>query len=123
MPDPISLHVLCRGETISAKGLVPIDKSQHIYDSISWRISEDQIDGLIGKPFFMHESKSSPSYFGGNIIQIVRRPIEDNDGEIRAVVRFQATKEAKGIKWPPTDNPNEYHRVNLDAPLERSALK
>lgn len=119
MPDAISLHVLCRYEGATPKGLKPVDKKVGTYDSISWRIKEDQAKALVGKLFCMHEAKSSPSYLGGKIIAISIEPIPDNDGEKRGIVRFKVSREGRGVNWPPTDNPNEYHRVNADVPLER----
>lgn len=118
MTDAVSLHVLCRQEGIRPKGVVPVEGEQHVYDSVSWRVREDQIAGLIGKTFCLHEGKPQPSYMGGEILSIERRPIEDNGGEVRAVVRFRVTLEARGIKWPPTDNPNEYCQVNTDVPID-----
>lgn len=117
MSLPISLHVLCRHEGLSPKGLLLIDKAKGIYESTSWRVPEALCADLVDKTFAMHESKGQSSYFGGEIISIDRRPIEDNDGEVRAVVTFRATIEGKGLTWPPTDNPNEYHRINLSTPL------
>jgi len=102
---------------MTPKGLVLVDKSSWTYDAVSWRVSEDDIPALIGKTFCMHQSKAEPSYRGGTILAIRREPIPDNDGEVRAIVRFQATKEASGLAWPPTDNPNEYHRVNREVPI------
>jgi hypothetical protein len=47
-------------------------------------------------------------------LEINYRPQADNDGEVMAVVKFKAAKEARGIPWPPTSNPNEFLRVSLD---------
>lgn len=118
MTEPISLHVLCRHEGPTPKGLKTLDRAKGIYESTSWRVPEHLCMNLIGKTFAMHESKTKPSYFGGEIIAVDRKPIEDNGGEVRAIVTFRATREGKGINWPPTDNPNEYHRINHTAPLE-----
>jgi hypothetical protein len=119
MIQPISLHVLCRYEGTNPKGMSAVDKREHIYDSVSWRIKEQDFEPLVGKCFFMHESKTQPSYLGGEIVDIRAEPIPDNDGEIRAIVRFKLTKEARQkTNWPATDNPNEYCRVNYDTPLD-----
>lgn len=118
MSDAVSLHVLCRYEGRKPKGVMPVNDEPGVFDSVSWRVREDQIPGLIGKAFCLHEAKSSPSALGGKILAIERRPIEDNGGEVRAVVRFRVDPIARGIKWPPTDNPNEYCRVNADVPLD-----
>lgn len=112
MPEAVSLHVLCRFDGMTPKGLVLVDRGSWTYDSISWRVAEDEIPGLIGKTFCMHLSKSQPSYRGGRIVSIRREVIDDNGGEVRAIVRFEALKEATGLAWPPTDNPNEYHRIS-----------
>ncbi|MDM7850164.1 hypothetical protein [Pseudochrobactrum kiredjianiae] len=120
MNNAISLHVLCRYEDGRPKGLVTLDQKAGLFDSVSWRIKDAEIDGLIGKEFFMHEAKNKQSYLNGTIIGIRREAIADNDGEVRAIVQFKATKENR-IKtdWPPTDNPNEYYRINYDMPLEK----
>lgn len=119
MKQPISLHVLCRYENGRPKGLVAIDLKNGLFESVSWRVKETEIASLKGKEFFMHESKNDLSYLNGIITDIRREEIADNDGEVRAIVQFKATKENR-IKtaWPQTDNPNEYYRINYDAPLE-----
>lgn len=119
MSEAFSLHVLCRQEGARPKGLVLVDRDTGTHDSYSWRIKDEQIAGLIGKTFCMHASKSEPSYLGGEIIEIRREPIEANDGEVRAIVRFKVTKGARGVAWPPTTNPNEYHQVNVAVPMDK----
>ncbi|MRX33206.1 hypothetical protein [Aminobacter sp. MDW-2] len=119
MSEAVSLHVICRQEGSRPKGLVLVDRDTGAHDSYSWRVKDEQIAGLIGKTFCMHAAKSELSYLGGQIIEIRREPIEANDGEVRAIVRFQVTKDARGIAWPPTSNPNEYHQVNTEVPLDR----
>lgn len=118
MTDAISLHVLCRYENARPKGLKLLDPKTGLYESYSWRVGDDQLEGLKGKTFCMHQSKSEDSYLSGEIVGIVRRKIEDNNGEERAVVTFTKNPKCKGIKWPPTNNPNEYCHVNADVPLE-----
>ena len=118
MSDPIeksaiSLHVICRTDGIFPKGVKALDKKNHIYESVSWRFDPQFIPFLKGRTFCLHEAKSKPSYMGGEIVEIIRRPIEDNDGEIRNVVIFRATNEGRGIEWPPTNNPNEFCHVNF----------
>ncbi len=118
MPDAISLHVLCRYEGTSPKGLTRLEVG--VFESVSWRVKEAQFPGLIGKTFCMHESKSKPSYLGGEIIEIRQAAIPDNGGELRAIVKFRVVPEVRdGIKWPPTSNPNEYCQVNTSVPLEQ----
>lgn len=118
MKEAISLHVLCRYEGKDPKGLVAVDLKERIYDSVSWRVKETEVASLKDKIFFMHESKTKPSYLSGIILDIRHEPIADNDGEVRAIVRFQVTKESRvKTDWPYTDNPNEYYRINYDTPL------
>lgn len=118
MSDAISLHVLCRYEGISPKGLRRLEAG--VYESVSWRVKQAQFLGLIGKTFCMHESKSKPSYLGGEILEIRQEAIPHNDGELRAIVKFRVVPEDRdGIKWPPTSNPNEYCHVNTSVPLEK----
>lgn len=119
MSDACSLHVLCRYEGRTPKGLILVDRSSWTYDSVSWRVAEDDILGLIGKTFCMHLSKSEPSYRGGKFVSIRREAIDDNGGAVRAIVRFEASMDATGLAWPPTDNPNEYHRVNYHTPVSQ----
>lgn len=119
MSEAFSLHVLCRQEGARPKGLVLVNRESGIHDSYSWRVKDDQMAGLVGKTFCMHTTKSEPSYLGGQIIDIRREPIEANDGEVRAIVRFKVTKDARGIMWPPTSNPNEYHQVNVEVPIDK----
>ena len=126
MKQPISLHVLCRTEGLFPKGVVKIGSSKDkiIYDSISWRGKKQEVAGWEGKPFLLQETKTLPSYRSGIIINLREEAIPDNNGELRAIVHFEVTKDApKPSMWPSTDNPNEYCRVNYDDPLENLQRK
>ncbi|MDR2311664.1 MAG: hypothetical protein LBE54_11830 [Brucellaceae bacterium] len=126
MKEPISLHVLCRREGVFPKGVVKLEASKDkiIYDSVSWRVKEHDFEGLKGKPFFLHDAKNQLSYRSGVILYLREEAIPDNDGEMRAIVKFEVTKDApKPSKWPDTDNPNEYCRVNYDTPLDQLRQK
>jgi len=107
MSLPISLHVICRHENPLPRGLKPLDLATGEHESVSW-LFDRKYDALLpGKIFALHDKKSSPSYFGGRIIRIERRQIEDNNNAERAVIIFVASREGKGLAWPPTTNPNE----------------
>lgn len=41
MSDAHSLHVLCRYEGMAPMGLILVDRSSWTYDSVSWRVAED----------------------------------------------------------------------------------
>lgn len=119
METPISLHVLCRKEGHGSKGLEQVRVRSGEYRSTSWRVPKKFGPDLRGKPFAMHEAKGETSYFGGIIKEIEFEEIPDNNNEERAVVIFIASRDGIGLKWPPTNNPNEYHKVNTTVPLEK----
>lgn len=120
MSDAISLHVLCRLDKKTGRPKGNRFISEGVYESVSWRVKSELFRSLIGKTFCMHESKSKPSYLGGEILEIRQEAIPDNDGELRAIVKFRVIPEDRdGIKWPPTSNPNEYCHVNTSVPLEK----
>lgn len=108
MSNDSTLHVICHKESgAKYKGLDDIDPKAFIFESRSWRIKKEDADLLIGGTFCLHSSKAKVSDYGGEILEINYRPQADNDGEVRAVVKFRATKEARGLSWPKTTNPME----------------
>jgi len=75
-------------------------EGQNTYESFSWVLSDNTIDNLNGGNIYLHKSKSTPSFFGGNIVSIRREPTEGN----RAVVRFVSNPDS--VK-PPTHWPRQ----------------
>ncbi|WP_108461485.1 hypothetical protein [Devosia naphthalenivorans] len=108
------VHVICRKEPgTKYKGLDTIDPRALVFESRAWRLKPEDTSKLIGGLFCLHAAKADRSSYGGEIIEINFRPQEDNGGEVMAVVKFRADKEAIGLAWPDTNNPNEFLRVDL----------
>jgi hypothetical protein len=93
------------------QGLDAVDSKAFIFRSRAWDIRKEDAEKLKGGIFCIHNAKSEPSSYGGEIRNIEFLPQEDNRGKIKAVVEFQATREAQGLDWPETSNPMEFLRV------------
>jgi hypothetical protein len=106
------VHVICHKEPgTKYRGLDDINPTSFIFESRAWRINREDAPKLIGGLFCLHSTKKQPSDYGGEILSIDYRPQADNNGEEMAVVKFQATNEARGREWPETNNPMEFLKV------------
>lgn len=117
MNNSISLHVLCRSGVPYPRGISKSSPGE--LESISWRFNETWNDSLIGKYFCIHDKKAENSYFGGIITRIERRPISDNNNEIRNVVYFKPELQAKGLRWPGNLQGQIEYCVNTEISVEQ----
>jgi len=90
------IHLICRDQL----GLKCIDNKANLHSSEAWRLSAGEAEALIGGIVHFHQTKASPSYFGG-VIQSVDpiSPTPNDDEKGRYVLTLRATKEAKGVPW------------------------
>jgi hypothetical protein len=91
------IHFICRNHL----GVIPTKFPE--FESGSWDIPEVDAKTLLGGTIFLHETKSSPSYFGGTISHY--RVVEiDQAHSNRIVFTLTSTKEARGIDWEGIDH-------------------
>lgn len=87
-----SLHLICRG-------------SQHVrtlkfpeFESGFWDLNEGDAARLVSGMIYLHETKSTPSYFGGEVLAY-RLASADELMPGRVVFRFRSLPEAKNVRW------------------------
>lgn len=88
------IHFINRRETDGYR-LINLEQSSDekgVCYSGYWRLDDDDADALVGGRLYLHETKSQPSAFGGEVLSYSR------DGE-RVKIRFKALAECKGQDW------------------------
>ncbi len=94
------IHFICKDN----EGVRTIDAKAGIYESEAWLLSADEVAALKGGRVLLHQTKSTPSYFGGTIIDA--RPVEHGSpGEaarVRWIITLQSRLDCKGVDWDPT---------------------
>jgi hypothetical protein len=76
--------------------LKPTNLDQREWESGYWVVSENTAQGLVGGDLYIHDGKFKPSHFGGTILGYRMQQGGAFDG--RAIFRFQASLEHKGVK-------------------------
>lgn len=69
-----------------------------VYESGDWDISPGDAERLVGGLLFLHETKKTPSYFGGRI-ESFRLVNVDRAHSRRVVFRLTASADCKGKGW------------------------
>ena len=93
----VRAHLLCRnGEGIKAIK-VPV------HECGSWDVPEDDARRLVGGMLHFHESKRTPSYFGGTVIDYKVVDTEHAHSK-RVVFTVEATKDAYNVAWEGKDH-------------------
>lgn len=94
------IHFICKDK----EGVRPVDAKAGIYESEAWLLSAAEMEALRGGEILLHQTKATPSYFGGTIMDA--RPIEGETpvegGRVRWVITLQSRLESKGVDWDPT---------------------
>lgn len=94
------IHFICKDK----EGVRPVDAKGGIYESEAWLLSADEMASLRGGEILLHQTKATPSYFGGTIIDA--RPVEGETpgegGRVRWVITLQSRLESKGVYWDPS---------------------
>lgn len=87
-----SIHLICRG------GLHLHPTAFPVFDSGFWDLSEADAERLVGGMLYLHETKASPSYFGG-VVRGFRVAGSDELAPGRIVFSVESTREGKGVAW------------------------
>jgi hypothetical protein len=88
-----SIHFICRnGANVS-----PV--RQPIFESGYWDVSPEEGQKLVGGKIYLHQTKATPSYFGGRIDSF-HTVDTDNARTKRIVFVLTFLPECKGAKWP-----------------------
>ena len=77
----------------------PIENKSDIYDSGYWDVTPKRAKELIGKEIYFYARRSSPSFFGGIILDFRAKP--DDPWKARIIFRFKPSREFKGRKTGP----------------------
>lgn len=91
------IHFICKDR----QGIAPLDAKAGIYTSEAWLLTSEHVAALAGGEIIFHQTKSTPSYFGGTILDA--KPSEDeepNDQErLRWTITLQSRLDCKGLSW------------------------
>lgn len=98
-----SIHLICRAKTdgIGFVGVRAIKNPlfSSAFSSGRWDLSEDVARSLVGGLIFLHQTKSSPSQFGGLIYEYYDDPDPTAAHEHRISFRFLALSDARYVDW------------------------
>jgi hypothetical protein len=91
------IHLVCRDRL----GVRCIDPKEHTYESEAWLLSPEEAASLEGGTVLLHQMKTRPSYFGGEILGL--RPVDgaeaEDGGRVRHVITLRSTAEAREQPW------------------------
>lgn len=96
-----SLHLLCRRDKFSLKGL-SFNKLDGTYYSQAWSFSFEEAKALKGGLIYLHEEKNAPSVIGGEVIEVLEVKLPDDDEakrKDRVGFKFKPLLSCKGIQW------------------------
>jgi len=92
------VHLICRG----GRHLKPLNVPE--YEIGYWVFTETQVKSLLNGTLYLHEKKSMPSYFGGQICgHRLAGPDEPSPGQV--VLRVIARDDCKNIAWEGDSHP------------------
>ena len=97
------VHLICRREQEGAGlvGVKPIDhpKFKYAYESGRWNFSKADAQHLLGGLIFLHQTKKTPSNFGGLIYDWFESKSLDAARQDRISFRFLAVTDARHVRW------------------------
>ncbi len=90
-----------------------LDKSQHLYESGWWAMSEKAAEELVGGRLYLHSAQDKPSYFGGSV-QSYR---VETEGQWlgRVLFKFVADRQGQGFRTSKTG-------WRMERKIDRSAV-
>lgn len=96
------IHLICLRKQ-QGVGLVGVSRTQHpkfkdAYESGRWNLSEADAELLIGGLIFLHQSKNTPSSFGGVIYECFHSKSYDAARHDRISFRFLAVTEGRYVR-------------------------
>jgi hypothetical protein len=106
---PKSIHFICKGR----KHIVRLKGTTYV--SGYWNIDADTARQLVGGMVYFHETKNSPSYFGGQVTSWRFAETEDHPDHIGDIIlTFEATMDGKNAKWSGRDHTMAWTRGLID---------
>jgi hypothetical protein len=110
-----SIHLICRRENGTLKGLTTVDKSAQLYRSIAWEILPSEADELVGGWVYFHPRKADKSEFGGEVVNIERLATISAHGHPEIGIVLKAKTQGRGQDWRGADH-QMAHRSGLVDP-------
>lgn len=98
------LHLICKNadehsEWIGRQGVSLLDKDTHTYESGKWDFKLQDAKRLIGGDLYLHETKQTPSAFGGKVIDVYEVEADDVSRTVRVAFKFHFTPSHRGVNW------------------------
>lgn len=88
----MKIHFLDKQRTMH-----PVERGGTKYESGYWTLSAERAAGLLGAMAYFHETKTTPSYFGGKILDFSVIPAgRRNAGKV--VFVFERMQESIGVQ-------------------------
>jgi hypothetical protein len=100
----MTIHLICKYEGSTPKGLTRIDKENNLWSTGNWDIGLSDAEKLVGGMVFLHETKSQRSYFGGCIVSFEKVDEPSLAREERVAFVFRNLEEGKGQVWRGQDH-------------------
>ena len=95
-----SVHLICRRDDgVTLNGLTRVDGFKARYRSCCWVFDDAEVAALVGGWIYLHEKKSSPSEFGGEVVAIEPTKREGRAHTDGFAVTFEARTEGRGQPW------------------------
>ena len=114
-----AIHLICRRDGVSLKGLSRIEGKPAFYQSCCWALREaDHPQSLVGGWVYLHPvSKSAPSEFGGKVHEVVAAHREGKSIEEGYILVIEAKPEGKNQKWRGAEHVMAWTGGVIDASL------
>jgi hypothetical protein len=100
-----AVHLICRREGMTFKGLEPVQGKRLSFRSCCWAFSDAEARSLIGGWIYLHPiSKSERSEFGGLVIDVHPAKRVGTATEEGYAFIFEAKPEGRGQHWRGRDH-------------------
>ncbi|WP_147426211.1 hypothetical protein [Teichococcus wenyumeiae] len=94
-----AIHLICKREASGdAKGVV-VDRANHLFRSGFWDLTPAEADSLRGGWLYLHETKGTPSYIGGQILDFEQELKPELARQQRIIFLFKPKQEGREQRW------------------------
>jgi hypothetical protein len=110
------IHFICPNRILLTLIERPDDANgAWVYESGNWDLRPDEPALLVGGIIYLHQTKATPSYFGGRIDSYHEIDERGRLGN-KVVFRFTASASAKDVKWRGVGNTRASNGGVVDMP-------
>ena len=84
--------------------LWPAPGEKDVFHSGYWDLPLAEAETLIGGMLYLHETKAKPSRFGGRVLSVEQREMNEFARPMRVVFKVESLREGRGQKWRGADH-------------------